>query len=77
MAKYSVNTKSHEGRYLNLTIEQIQNIYTGEIKNWSEVGGTNEEIRPFQRPENSGSQTGMLSLSRHPAKNHTLFHIWM
>ena len=26
MAKYSVNTKSYEGRYLNLTIEQIQNI---------------------------------------------------
>lgn len=27
-----------------------------------EVGGSNEPIRAFQRPENSGSQTGMLSL---------------
>ena len=46
----------------NLTLEQIQNIYTGEIKKWSEVGGNDMPIRAFQRPENSGSQTGMLSL---------------
>lgn len=45
-----------------LTIEQIQDIYEGKITNWSEVGGSNEEIKAFQRPENSGSQTGMLSL---------------
>ncbi len=46
----------------NLTLEQIQKIYTGEITNWLEFGGNNEEIIPYQRPENSGSQTGMLSL---------------
>lgn len=46
----------------NLSLEEIQKIYTGEITNWSEVGGDDEKIRPFQRPENSGSQTGMLSL---------------
>ena len=46
----------------SLTLEQIQKIYTGEITNWSQVGGANEEIRAFQRPVNSGSQTGMLSL---------------
>ena len=46
----------------NLTLEQIQKIYTGEIKNWSEVGGDNQEIIAYQRPENSGSQTGMLDL---------------
>lgn len=46
----------------SLTVEQIQKIYTGEIKNWKEVGGNDEPIRAFQRPENSGSQTGMLSL---------------
>lgn len=46
----------------SLTIEQIQKIYSGEITNWSEVGGNDEEIIPYQRPENSGSQTGMLSL---------------
>lgn len=46
----------------NLSLEQIQDIYSGKITNWSEVGGNDEEIRAFQRPENSGSQTGMLSL---------------
>lgn len=46
----------------NLTLEQIQKIYTGEIKNWSELGGAKERIKAYQRPTNSGSQTGMLSL---------------
>ena len=46
----------------DLTLEQIQEIYTGEIKNWKEVGGENSKILAYQRPENSGSQSGMLSL---------------
>lgn len=46
----------------NLTIEQIQKIYSGEITNWSEVGGNNEEILAYQRPINSGSQTAMENL---------------
>lgn len=46
----------------NLTLEQIQEIYSGNIKNWKEVGGTDSEILAYQRPENSGSQSGMLSL---------------
>ena len=45
-----------------LTFEQIQKIYTGEITNWSEVGGNNEAIISYQRPTGSGSQTAMLSL---------------
>ena len=46
----------------NLTLEQIQNIYTGNIKNWKDVGGENEKILAYQRPQNSGSQSGMLEL---------------
>ena len=46
----------------SLTVEQIQKIYTGEIKNWKEVGGKNEKIRAFQREKNSGSQTAMENL---------------
>ncbi len=46
----------------NLSLEQIQKIYTGEITNWMQVGGEDAEIKPYQRPVNSGSQTGMLSL---------------
>lgn len=46
----------------SLTVEQIQKIYSGEITNWKEVGGNDEEIIAYQRPKNSGSQTGMLDL---------------
>lgn len=45
-----------------LSLEQIRKIYTGEITDWSEVGGRNKAITAYQRPENSGSQTGMLDL---------------
>lgn len=45
-----------------LTREQIQGIYSGEITNWKQVGGEDKQITPYQRPVNSGSQTGMLSL---------------
>ena len=43
----------------NLTSEQIRNIYSGEIKNWSEVGGPNRIINPVSRLEGSGSQSMM------------------
>jgi ABC-type phosphate transport system, periplasmic component len=44
----------------DLTIEQLQGIYSGEITNWKELGGNDEIIRPFQRNENSGSQTAFV-----------------
>ncbi len=40
----------------SLTSAQIKQIYTGEITNWQQVGGNNDPIRAFQRPEDSGSQ---------------------
>ncbi len=43
----------------SLTIQQLHDIYAGKITNWSEVGGDDTEIIPYQRPNNSGSQTGM------------------
>ena len=45
----------------NLTLEEIQDIYQKKLTNWSKLGGKNEKILPFQRPENSGSQTIMLA----------------
>ncbi|WP_139192783.1 PstS family phosphate ABC transporter substrate-binding protein [Anaerobacillus arseniciselenatis] len=45
-----------------LTIEQIQGIYSGEVTNWSEVGGNSASIRAFQRPDDSGSQTALQNL---------------
>jgi len=44
----------------NLTADQARAIYHGDITNWKEVGGKNEKIVAFQRPNNSGSQTMMI-----------------
>ncbi|MBQ7245656.1 MAG: substrate-binding domain-containing protein [Firmicutes bacterium] len=43
----------------NLTSEEVRKIYSGEITNWKEVGGKNQKIIAFQRPEDSGSQVMM------------------
>jgi len=43
----------------SLSIEQLHDIYAGKIINWKEVGGEDKEIVAYQRPDNSGSQTGM------------------
>lgn len=42
-----------------LSCEQLRKIYHGDIVNWKELGGRDEEIMAFQRPEDSGSQTMM------------------
>ena len=44
----------------NLTTEQIKGIYSGEITNWSQVGGNNEPISAYQRNEGSGSQSMLI-----------------
>lgn len=41
----------------SLTDEQIREIYKGNITNWSEVGGQDHPIIPYQRNKDSGSQT--------------------
>ncbi|MFJ7661257.1 PstS family phosphate ABC transporter substrate-binding protein [Lysinibacillus sp. NPDC097162] len=47
----------HKNIVENISLEQIKQIYAGEITNWREVGGANDSIRAFQRPADSGSQT--------------------
>ena len=42
----------------DLTLEQIAAIYTGEIKNWSEVGGADAEIVLIGREAGSGTRSG-------------------
>jgi phosphate transport system substrate-binding protein len=41
----------------NITIENINLIYSGKIKNWKKLNGNNQRIIAFQRTKNSGSQT--------------------
>jgi len=45
-----------ENSIKSLTVNQIQEIYTKEITNWSQVGGNNAGIQVFTRPRNSGSE---------------------
>ena len=40
----------------DLTTEQLTGIFTGEITNWSEVGGPDEEILLVTRPSSSGTR---------------------
>lgn len=46
----------------SLTVKQVQDIYLGNITNWSELGGANEAIKPFIRNANSGSQEMMKEI---------------
>ncbi|PPA70728.1 PstS family phosphate ABC transporter substrate-binding protein [Jeotgalibacillus proteolyticus] len=45
-----------------LTVEEIQQIYSGKMTNWKEAGGRNDDILAFQRPQDSGSQTALQKL---------------
>lgn len=47
----------------DLTIEEIAKIYTGEIKNWKEVGGADAEIVLIGREAGSGTRDGFESIT--------------
>lgn len=47
----------------DLSIEQIGKMYTGEITNWSEVGGNDEEIVLIGREAGSGTRDGFESIT--------------
>ena len=46
----------------SLTTQQVRDIYTGEITNWSQVGGEDAPIAAFQRNATAGSQVMMEKL---------------
>ena len=46
----------------DLTIDQIQDIYTGRITNWKQVGGRNAPIVMISRDTNSGTYETFASL---------------
>lgn len=43
----------------NLTLDQVREIYSGRITNWSQVGGSDAPIQAYQRPTGGGSQAIM------------------
>ena len=45
-----------------LSLDQIRGIYTGDIVDWEQVGGSPGRIHPYQRNDQSGSQQLMKSL---------------
>ena len=59
----------------SLTSKQIQDIYTGKITNWKEVGGNDRKIQPYVRNRNSGSQELMeefFDVADYPVNNDEL-----
>lgn len=47
----------------DLSLEQIAAIYTGEIANWNEVGGSDSEIVRIGREAGSGTRDGFESIT--------------
>lgn len=47
----------------DLTVDQIASIYTGEVTNWSEVGGADGEIVLIGREAGSGTRDGFESIT--------------
>ncbi len=41
----------------SVTLEQLEDIFSGEIEDWSELGGRYTEINPCIKPEGSASRT--------------------
>ena len=51
-----VNPDVAEAGVTNLTKQQLIDIFTGKITNWSEVGGPDEEVVLVTRPTSSGTR---------------------
>jgi phosphate transport system substrate-binding protein len=48
----------------NITQAQIRDIYSGRVTNWKTINGNDDVIIPYQRQENSGSQTILQTIMR-------------
>lgn len=53
----------------DLTIEQINKIYKGEITNWKEVGGEDAAINAYGREKGSGTRDGFEELTNDGTKD--------
>ena len=51
-----------DSKVADLTVDQLKQMFTGEITNWSEVGGDNGEIVLIGREAGSGTRDGFESI---------------
>lgn len=64
----------------SLSEHQVKDIFSGKTSRWNKVGGGDEHIKVWQRPEDSGSQTIMKGLVMQdtpmlPAKKSTVIDL--
>ncbi len=56
VAKDGLTVYLHETNPVSrLTLDQLKNIYVGDVTNWNEVGGEDKEITVYGRENNSGT----------------------
>ena len=53
---------NRENKVNDLSTKQLQDIYTGKVTDWKDIGGEAGPIVAYQRNENSGSHTLFLKL---------------
>ena len=76
VAQDAIAVVVHPSNPINqLTLEQISAIYSGKIRNWSELGGENRPIVRLSRETNSGTHVYFLEtvLRLGDSKNKTMF----
>ena len=58
-----INPNNPLAGQLDLSIEQVNQIFTGEITNWSELGGADANINVYTREEGSGTRATFMDFT--------------
>jgi phosphate transport system substrate-binding protein len=58
-----VNPSNPIASTLDLTLEQVREIFKGEITNWNELGGSNHKINVYTREEGSGTRATFMEFT--------------
>lgn len=56
----------------NLTTEQLEKVFSGEITNWNQVGGNDKAVNVVSREEGSGTRDGFEEVLKKADPNYTL-----